>query len=404
MSADGGLAARDRDLPQLGMALDPGAIAEVVAASRPELGIAAAAATYVRYKPATNAIVSYRFTSANGSLLGYAKTVRGGDESKIAKMVRAGGIGVNGGLAVNLFPVDRELRALQSPNGSLARLVERLIPEADPGAQLHTLRYKPERRYVAAVDSGGSHAAVIRAHTDADYLWARRAATAFTSNDRFTVAGVVGRSDSKRALALQWMPGGPFSHSLGDALASQVGEALRWLHGTTPRARVRGDGRRRAVRSMVETAALTGWLLPDRAEELDRLTQRLVGLMGRSASQSVPTHGDFSADQVLVDGGDHRIGIIDWDRAAIGDAGWDLGCFLADLECRAVTGTVDRATVDRCRSALLEGYGDGPGTDTVPLLTQAALVARTAEPFRSRRPSWDGEMRAIVDRVAQLAP
>ncbi|MDQ3781474.1 MAG: aminoglycoside phosphotransferase family protein [Actinomycetota bacterium] len=404
MSPDGDLAARDRALPLLGTALDSSAIAEVVAASRPELGIAAAVATYIRYKPFTNAIVSYRFTTANGPLLGYAKTVRQGDEPKIAKMVAAGGAGVNGALAVNLFPTDRELRALRNLNGSPARLLERLIPAAGPGAQLRTLRYKPERRYVAAVETDGHSSVVIRAHTDADYVWARRAAVAFTSNERFTVAGMTAKSDRNRALALQWMPGSPLSYSLADAPVGAVGEALRKLHGTTPRARMRGDGRRRAERSLLETSALTGWLLPDRAEELDRLTARLVGLIRRSAPQPVPTHGDFSADQVLVDGSDDRIGIIDWDRAAIGDAGWDLGCFLADLECRAVIGTVDRATVDRCRSSLLEGYGDGPVTNNGPLLTAAALVARCAEPFRSRRPSWDDEMRAIVDRVAQLAP
>lgn len=406
IEADQELAGREPELPALGLALDPSVIADRLRTKRPDLGIQMAEAVYVRYKPETSCLVSYRFDTSEGPLLGYAKTVRRGSERKIEKMLIKGGLVVDTNLAINLFPADLGLQALKHLTGEPEPLLDRLGVLAGQDISLRTLSYKPERRYVAAAESGDGPQLVIRAYTEHDYAAAQNAATAFCTNEVFAVAALAGKNNRNRALAMGWAPGRSLSRHMADEPASTgitVGRALRLLHRQQPAAPLPGDGRQQIVRRVTETAAAAGQLLPEGAEKLSLMSSDVIKELRRWPQHQVPVHGDFTADQVLIGRSDDRIGIIDWDRAAYGDAAWDLGCFLADLECRVLAGLLDRATADRWAEAFLAGYVYEHTRETIQVATAAALVSRSTDPFRGRKPDWDTEMRAIIQRAGEVA-
>ena len=80
---DAEIVSRDGDLPGLAVLLDPEAFLEVFAQQFPETGAVGAAIQYLRYKPWTSCLCSYRITSLRGSFDVYAKAVRHGRAEKL---------------------------------------------------------------------------------------------------------------------------------------------------------------------------------------------------------------------------------------------------------------------------------------------------------------------------------
>lgn len=181
-------------------------------------------------------------------------------------------------------------------------------------------------------------------------------------------------------------------------LSREAGKALAMLHahqlpeGPLPGDAVKGHGHdpdgcgrlRKMVRDLSRLA-------PAFAPRLDRLHNKLAARLG-NGGQQVLIHGDFSADQVLVDGGQVRL--IDFDRASHGAAAADLGSFAA-VELLATAPGAGPAT--RLLPFLLEGYRAGGGTVNdadIDVWTAFHLLGRLNEPFRQCRKDWEAEMAA----------
>lgn len=403
--ADRLLADRDRDLPRLAEVLDPMGVADHLASAAPAVGVASAEALYVRYKPATNCLVSYRFHTTTGPVVGYVKTVRRGSEGKIEKMALLGAVVIHPDLAIALLPNDVDLPALKRFGSSIDDLLERLgRPRAGPVA-VRPLSYKPERRFVGVVESESGPEAVLRAYTSDDYAPAKGGIEAFPSDHRVATPTIIGKSNRHHALTVTWSPGDPLSDHLSlhpEVEGRRLGVVIRHLHHRPPDRLPPARARHTVARRILSTWQAVRRLHPSGAELPPAFAERLVDRMNQGGDD-VPIHGDLSADQVLVGRPDGRLGIIDWDHAGLGDPVWDLGCFLADLELRALEATIDRSTADAWREALIEGYGDGSIVDRVDLATAAGLIALSTEPFRRRRPGWDTQIDAIVGRARQLA-
>jgi aminoglycoside phosphotransferase (APT) family kinase protein len=109
-------------------------------------------------------------------------------------------------------------------------------------------------------------------------------------------------------------------------------------------------------------------------------------------------HGDFSADQVIVD--EQNATIIDWDRAAMGDQGADLGSLLAGLDRQALAGRITFAEAALCRENFLAGYRR---TRPVPLSVHTQTLVHLGklltEPFRQRAADWDRQTVMLIDRL-----
>ena len=138
-------------------------------------------------------------------------------------------------------------------------------------------------------------------------------------------------------------------------------------------------------------------LAPGSQARLSRIHAALVQRLGDD-DRIVLVHGDFSADQVLVDAS--HVLLADFDRSTTAPPGTDLGSFMAvDL-------LQERASGRSLRGHFLDGYEDAGGRideDTVLAWTAAHLLDRLNEPFRSCSPSWRDDTEERLEMLAALA-
>lgn len=411
---DAELAARDPALPGVAVLLDGDLMAELLAAACPDAGIGGAVAEYVRYKPGDSCLVAYEFDAAGGPLPGYARCQRHDDLAKLGKArkrVRAqsaagpGGVLIPPlGIAIYLFPNDRRLHSLHllGAAGPRRELLERVLPGRPgiPEGEITRLRYKPERRFVAAVEGADGSRAVLRVYGDT-FERCSATARAIRPGGALRVPERLGKSSRDGALALEWLPGRPLAELLPGVPAGvlrSVGAALAELHRLPPE-RV-ADGEPDEGGRVGAAAAAAAVALPGLADRLERLAARLAARL--ESARRTPVHGDFSADQVLVDG--DEVAVVDLDRAERADPGGDLASFAAALELESLAGRLEPPEAEAAVAGVVAGYGaaGGPGRLT-PARIAAALVRLAPEPFRSRAEDWPQLTAALVERAEELA-
>jgi len=406
--AEQALVRRERHMPGLPLLLDDGAFTALLAERLPDAGVHAARATYLRYKPQTSCLVAFHVQTDAGETMVHARAERHGATGRLQRLAalaeRQTALGPGAvvlpelALAVLPFPSDRRLPALVALADARAR---RRLFGAD--GRLRVLAYKPERRFVAR--TGGL---VVRAYAERQWLAAATAAAAIRPTGDLRVPRCVAVASGSHTLATEWMPGRRLDERLdgtGDDVAGAVALALRALHGSTPARALpvhESVADPEALLAAAGAAAVAGAPTGRRARALaERLGRRLAG----RPPGGVVVHGDFSSDQVLLDGDGATL--VDLDAAGLGHPSDDLASFAGDLELRVIEGRLHRETADRAVSDLTEAYvGIAPidaGAEELSLLTAAALLRRVAEPFRHRRPDWPDAVTAVVERATALA-
>ena len=416
------LVRRDGALPGLATVLDPEALIAALASALPTADVRAASIRYVRYKPHTNCLVAYQLDldgPESRPVAVHAKVHRLDAFEKLGKAHQRahvpGRLGPgrvvleDRGLVVWVFPNDLRLRTVRrlAEGNARARLLRRLFPDRRElwAGTLETLRYKPERRYVARLETAGEAQAVLKVHAAPRYQRAARSAAAFCSRAPLRVPRMLGRSDAQGIVALEWLPGRLVDAALADeALArdavTAVGAALAELHSQhdapVPATRPGTD-----VAALLALAADLGFLCPDLARPARELAARLAARLARTGAELRPIHGDFYAEQVLLS--DAAVAIFDLDQATLGDPAADLGTFAAHLERDALDGGPLAKRVPTLRTALLEGYRAATGHPPPPgvdLRTAVGLFRLAPEPFRAREPDWPQRIAAILARAA----
>ncbi|MHA7283237.1 phosphotransferase [Arthrobacter sp. TMS2-4] len=176
--------------------------------------------------------------------------------------------------------------------------------------------------------------------------------------------------------------------------ARSAGAALALLHAQpAPLARTTGNDPLQGLRT-VNGRDLH--LAPKSQARLGRIHAALVRRLDDD-DRTVLVHGDFSADQVLVDGAD--VLLADFDRSTAAPPGMDLGSFIAvDL-------LQERTRGRSLRGHFLEGYEYAGGRiddETVLAWTAAHLLDRLDEPFRSCSPRWREETEERLEILADL--
>ena len=419
--ADATLVQRDLQLPGLRILLDCDAFAETLQALCPEAGVTAVRSQYLRYKPATSCLVGFRVTASAGQLDVYAQAHNPRLNHKIKKA--ASRLSVPGPLgagimvlpesviAIYVHPNDCELRAmgrLTDPKGRW-RLIKHVLPHHPHlwDGQLTRLRYKPERRYVARLRTSGDDGAVLKFYDQGDFSAAGNNAAAFVSRGPLRVAQRLRRSHRHRVAALEWLEGRPLLDALSQSQVSQetwrtAGAALACVHAQKPELGTSWTPQSYAA-ALADAAAAAAELVPTIADRAKRLAQRLGDSLADMPWVSEAIHGDFSADQVLIQDG--VVAILDFDSAGYGDPRIDLGNFAAKLEYDVIIGGLSG---DRARSAfdeLLEEYrlaSNTPKTGHLGLFTAAGLLRPVAEPFRHRHPQWPEMIELIITRAEEL--
>jgi aminoglycoside phosphotransferase (APT) family kinase protein len=410
--ADAEIARRDPAIPGLALALDPEALADRLRTAGPLAALVSAQATYVRYKPGTSCLVGYDLELPGGRILAFAKAYRRGDWLKLVKARdkgRPGDVVVFDCDLVTVVGVAGD-RDLLLP-GRLVRtrdrrhLLRALLPESPDLWELtpRCLRYKPERRWVGVVRSGGRPVALVKGYRRED-LPRACAGLDFIATAPLVAPRLLGTSAGAGALASSWIPGEALSEVLsrppGDAtVLVETGQALGMLHHQRAAGLRPVSGADDAAAVMAAAAAL-GAVLP----RLGPTAGHIAGMLSRrllTATTATPRHGDFSADQVVVshDG----VGILDLDNAAVGDPAADLGQFLANLEVAALDDGLATGPASSLTTDFLAGYESVGGLadlDRVALHHAAALVRLAVEPFRRRQPEWPARAEALLHRAS----
>lgn len=418
--ADANVARRDPVLPGLPLLLDDEAMTQILRANW-LAEVADVRACYVRYKPGTSCLVSYQCLLAGSPVGFYAKGYPQNAGAKLDKAGQrlaaqnrwplAGFVLREPAVAVFPSPADQVLTslALVAPEGDRAQMLSRILPNQPELWHVapKTLRYKPERRYVAQLVADGEPVALLKLYDRGHYRAALRNAKGFTSQGPLRIAQRLGRSHHHRALVLAWLPGRPLASVLReptpiDERLPMVGAALAQFHGQRPRRlpKLRQKDELRSLQAAVRAATTVA---PDLAPRIEALIRRLAPRLPQVSASLASIHGDFSADQVLLT--DTNAAMLDLDRAARSHACADLGSFAAALERDVLRGTLTASRPAAAMDALIEGYRRAGGRveiASIPLYTAAGLLRLAVSPFRSREPDWPRRIKAIVARAEAM--
>ena len=130
-----------------------------------------------------------------------------------------------------------------------------------------------------------------------------------------------------------------------------------------------------------EQAGFSPELGPALNDALGRFTGKIRGIALETAS----VHGDFSVDNVLVDGG--RVTVIDLAGKDHNAVFHDLASFLNSLQLTALTWPVADSLIDDCGRAFLDAYFDSSIRDrhVLNFLRLVGLVSVTVEISERRR-------------------
>lgn len=267
------------------------------------------------------------------------------------------------------------------------------------GAALRILRWKPEQRLVAAADLTARHDAsgaklrfefVVRASADDRGRRLDRVARALSAAVLPPpTPEPLGVSADGRLYVERRMPGRPLSELLREGAIGRPEDAalaLRRLHDAPVPADFAPYDCAAAAESAVQQIRAADPALGFAAAEARDAALRLLPTAG------TPTflHGDLHPGQIVAS--DEGVALVDFERAACGDAALDLGHFLAELrvveaERPDVAATV-RRFADRFRTAYAQGTDACDearlrGAVAIGLLRRAELPFRRAEPGAS---------------------
>lgn len=352
----------------------------------------------IRHKPGVSTVAAYG--PGTGPATGWVQLVAPGAGDKVANAERRatdrghgvdvrslaqGWTVVHGGVVTD----PRLHRALdQLPAAVLDQLAAgEGMPVLDqlPAAQgVGVLRYNPHRRLVLRWADTVLRLTETR---QADVVGAARALAAAgvpTAQPTKVPGGVGGR----RVSAWPWIEGPDLLAHPEPGAAREAGAVLaRWHALPVPDPAVHPQ------------QAVPGVQMQDVLDELHTVSPHLADTAGpvigaladrlrvEQTGDTVWSHGDFSADQLVVaPGGGVRV--IDLDRTCRAPAGLDLGSFCAVELSRHHE---DAPAADLSKS-LLEGYavagGVVPAPDALRSWTAYALVTRLTAPMRHARPDW----------------
>lgn len=416
---------RDPTLPGLEVLLDSERMQSVLRRLFPEYNILGLSSSYLKYKPQTNCLAGFvadtptglvRITAKTYSKQEYNKIRAKFQQEQLSGQIQAAQFFLDEWLLVVWpFPWDKKITGLAdvADPERLKALLSTLLPDKPElwQAQLDTLCYKPERRYVGKLSVAGQARALIKIYAD-DFKNARKAAEtvcSFPASKLLTVSRPMGLSRDKQIIISQWLPGRPLRQELFKQSAAgrpdtaqlrAVGRGLAAFHQQKPGLLAKGSLEHDAL-AVLAAAGAAAFLLPSLSQRLRFLAAGLAAELLAYPTQLLPIHGDFSADQVLVSPKD--IAIIDYDQARLGDPAADFGSFIAQLLYDEATDNLESGCAKAITQAFMAGYFGNKGTGRLPARTDLYLSVKllqlVPQVFRERHPNWAGRMEFLLQHA-----
>jgi hypothetical protein len=380
----------DPELPHAGVMLDPEAVAPVLTRSFGGDAPLDVAIRYLRYKPGRNLVVHYEVAVnagrhdavgmiVSGTYLAHRATKRA--NVALTRLVGARSPAASPlafdaevGCLVQWYPLDILLPALALPPAELRRqVIEAGVPVEVSDDEPERLAYKPRRRAVLRVDD---HVFKLYAR-EAEFESALAGQQASSTLGSLVTPRLEAALPDRLMTVQSLLPGSAVLSAA--SVAADAGAILALLHASRPSG-LTPFGPASQLRAGAASARLVGAIAPDLRPRLDRLLGALAASMPEDALL-VPSHGDFNARQLLVDG--DGLAVTDFDACCLAPAALDPATYGAYL----VRGRED--DLDAALAALDDlfgGYGGRPPHLSWYFATM--ILRRAPRPFRYFETDW----------------
>lgn len=362
----------DRRLPALANLLDPERSRDAVRRAPGLAGAEEVAVRYLEWVPGRSFLVQLR--------------VRG-DGAEHEVVASQGRLAVRGetsdgddGVRLEVFPADGGLPLLADPALMCALL------DLDPATPVQRLSWVPQQRAVLRV--GAEVVKLAPDEAGARRSWACLQAAV----GRLPVPPPL-RADLAHGLTVQALaPGRPLGRSDAPRVANRAGVLLRKLHGGSRE----GLATRRSADLLVQcgpVVAVVAAALPELADRVQHLAAALA--VAAPGADLVPSHGDFSVDQLIEGGsgsGTGTLAVVDTDTLCAAPAAFDLAAFAANQ----VSGRKgDLARAGEVLAALVTGYGSRPGD--LDWWLAVCLLRRLDRGVRRLKHDWPQRTHRLLD-------
>ncbi len=418
---DAEIALRDYKLTGLATLLDPHAFLNALKSALPDREFGLIEATYIRYKPGVNCLAAYNVFIDGNKTYVYAKAYNDDAKEKLKKTEQRAkkpersfprNIVLEAPkITVCIFPDDNKIKSLCKLISPETR--NKFLSSIFPGhtdywsSEISTLRYKPERRYVSRMSVNGENVGALKAYTEKGFIYSNAGSKNIIKTERFRIARQIGYSKKKYVRVFEWLNGRSLSGLLLNGedsitLLKNLGEAIAELH----LSRVEGAvifTKEMELKRITDVAKGVESLYPAADKRFIECSNKIVQQLLVNNYLSVFIHGDFYADQILVDG--DKLCLLDFDRACYGDPAGDLGLFVAHLEREVLRSNLTTKNLQQFKDALYTGYvsvGENSVVERADFFTAISLFRLLPEPFRYRESNWGQMTERQLDRVEEL--
>lgn len=342
------------------------------------------------YRPATRLRVVYRLRIDGRDLHVAASTFPSGSHSERAFHQAADTARAAGPLRPVVHDTDLDAVFWTFPNDRKLEHLSAVTRAQDDVARLADGRwvrselvdYNPESTAVVrCLDDADRVVAYAKVHADEEGERTHRVHTALSRLTRGAgprIARPLAFSGRHRTLLVEPIAGPSIGSLTGAERAAGLrayGVALARLHSLPPDDV--GRPKRDSLERLRRAADGVRMVLPGVAEQVSDLLGELAVRWGEADEPSVPIHGDTNENNAILD--DDHVILIDFDRAGVGAAGWDVGNYLGLLRYLRMLGVVTAAEATARATAFTDGYASArplPNPDSLRVHESAALAER----------------------------
>lgn len=386
---------------------------------------------YIRYKPGTNCVATYRLTIIDPVLgeeyelvlFGKSYTAADFDQAveKLYSRVKHECAVLDSAIVLHEDKIiidemanDPQLNSLRTVFDSrkLRRLLYRLVPDypadqwrlSHKRLQVKVIRYKPEKRAVIRLEtvatnleSTAKHPVVIYVRCYSDERGAEifermlELSNSFKADERVRTPRPFAYLAEENMLIVESQEGEPFlewleAHDQATCM-ERAAEALAHLH-CSAKVRLPNKSMRTVLEEVGATASTLKTFVPEQEELIGGIYDSLASRLTNSPDSVGPVHGDFHHGQILVQ--PDRSILLDFDRSYEGDPMADLGNFCAHLyllEMRGLRMKADTA-VDHFIRSYSKFSGRSVDRQCLNLWMSLGILMLAVHPFRTLQEDW----------------
>lgn len=412
---------RNPEIAGLTKLLDNEALLDVLRARLPAVDLQRASVNCIRFKQGMNCLATIELVVGKQIVRGYAKAHGFDSQVKLAKSRKKpatdGALGPGRitidehGIVISTYPNDMKLRYLHrlSDQGGCRRLITKLIGDhpALSSGRLENLAYKPERRCVNKLLTEDGPKAVVRIQTPGAHRYAYRIARKLRASNHLLLPRLIGRSQSRCALAFDWIPGISVRELTADQppdmeAVVQASAALAMFHRQEP-LNLHIRTRQSEANTVLSKARDLHCIVPALGEHAMQLASQLSSWLLGQPQYTTVIHGDFYDKQAIVN---HRgVYLIDLDNVELGDPCADIGLYIAHLEFDAIMNRIPASQPERLRVVFLEGYTEAstlPAPDRIAMYIAIGIFQLIHHPFRSREKDWAVKINCLLQKAGEF--